>query len=106
MNTFFMLIYNITIKVDWSIHEAWLKWMLDIHIPEVLSSGCFIKHQFVHLMEIDDTDGPTYALQLYVENKENYKKYLALYQQALNLAALELWSDHVLTFSTLMQVVH
>src|SRR4051794_33372470 len=106
MNTFFMLIYNITIKVDWSIHEEWLKWMLDIHIPEVLSSGCFIKHQFVRLMEIDDTDDPTYALQLYVENKENYKKYLALYQQALNLAALELWSDHFLTFSTLMQVVH
>ena len=101
-----MLIYNITIKVEWVIHEAWLKWMLDTHIPEVLGTGCFAKHQFVRLMEIDENDGPTYALQLYAENKKDYERYLQLYAPALNHTAAHLWDDDMITFATLMQVVH
>ncbi|HAK12809.1 MAG TPA: DUF4286 domain-containing protein, partial [Chitinophagaceae bacterium] len=28
-----MFIYNVTIMVKWSIHEAWVKWMQEQHIP-------------------------------------------------------------------------
>ena len=101
-----MLIYNTTIKVEWSIHDAWLQWMCNIHIPAILFTRCFEKHQLLRLIETDDTDGPTYALQLYTENQDNYHKYLDLHQPALNRAMLDLWNHHVLTFSTLMQVVH
>ena len=38
-----MIIYNITIKVDWSIAEEWLKWMQEKHLPEILATGCFCK---------------------------------------------------------------
>ena len=31
-----MFIYNVTVKVDWSIHEAWVQWMLNEHMPEMI----------------------------------------------------------------------
>eukprot|EP01035_Chromulina_nebulosa_P051609 gene51609-70282_t len=57
------IIYNITTKVDWLVHDAWLRWMLDVHIPEVLGTGCFEKHLLVRILETDETEGPTYAVQ-------------------------------------------
>ena len=38
-----MYIYNVTLNVDESIHDEWLQWMSDIHIPEVLRTGKFTK---------------------------------------------------------------
>ena len=101
-----MFIYNITIQVDWSIHEAWLQWMQDIHLPEILGTGCFEKHQFVRLIEIDETEGPTYAVQFYVASKANYNRYIELYAPALRQKGIELWTDKMIAFRTLMQIVH
>jgi hypothetical protein len=101
-----MFIYNITMQVEWSIHEAWLQWMLDIHIPEILGTGYFTKHQFVRLIEIDETEGPTYALQLYTENKENYDRYMEICSATQMQEQTALWANSVVSFSTLMKVMH
>ena len=57
-----MIIYNVTIKVDASIADAWLQWLLREHIPDMLHTGCFRSHRVVRLMEVDDSEGPTYAV--------------------------------------------
>ena|SRR5690348_11337783 len=101
-----MFIYNITMQVEWSIHEAWLQWMIDVYIQKMQSTGCFIKRQLVRLMEIDETEGPTYALQLFVETMEDYNRFIQLYASSLNETLLDCWNDKVITFSTLMRVVH
>lgn len=101
-----MFIYNITMQVEWSVHEAWLQWMREVYIPKMLSTSCFNKYQFVRLMEINETEGRTYALQLYAESKANYNRYVELHASALNKMTTDLWNDKVMSFSTLMQVVH
>ena len=40
-----MVIYNVTIKIDWSIHEHWLRWVREVHIPDVLATEMFYKYQ-------------------------------------------------------------
>jgi len=50
--------------------------MVNVLIPEVPGSGCFKKHQFVRLSEIDETEGPTYAIQYYADDKTDYDRYL------------------------------
>ncbi|MGQ3086877.1 DUF4286 family protein, partial [Flavobacterium sp.] len=30
-----MIIYNVTINIDDSVHDKWLTWMMEKHIPEV-----------------------------------------------------------------------
>ncbi len=51
-----MYIYNVTTHVHWSIHEAWVQWMQQQHIPAVIATGCFEKHQMVRVLETDDTE--------------------------------------------------
>ena len=60
---FKMLIYNITIKVDHSILEEWIKWQMEEHIPEIMATGLFDRYKFFRLLEQDDTEGATYIIQ-------------------------------------------
>ncbi|RFM30567.1 DUF4286 family protein [Deminuibacter soli] len=101
-----MFIYNITTKVDTAIHDAWLQWMLDVHIPEVLGTGCFEKHQLVRIREIDDSDGPTYAIQYYAAGKALYNRYIQQYAPALQLEVRKTWGDSIVSFNSLMEVVN
>ena len=34
-----MIIYNVTSNIDESIHDEWLNWMRQEHIPQVLGTG-------------------------------------------------------------------
>ena len=101
-----MFIYNITIKVDPVIHQAWLAWMNDQHIPFILSTGKFTGHQLLRLREVDDSDGPTYALQLFADSKADYNAFKALHEGAVSQAQKAAWGAKMLSFSTLMEIVH
>ncbi|MES2773615.1 MAG: DUF4286 family protein [Bacteroidota bacterium] len=101
-----MIIYNITIKITWEKHEEWLQWMLDLHVPEVLGTGCFEKHQLLRLLETDETEGPTYAFQYYAVSKAQYNRYIELYAPALRRQTIEKWGDNFIAFRSLMEVVN
>lgn len=101
-----MFIYNVTTKVDPSVHEAWVTWMKEIHIPEIMFSGCFTSFQFVRLLELDDSDGPTYAVQFRSESKAAYNLYLEKYANKLRNDVYTKWGNKVISFRSLMQVVH
>lgn len=101
-----MYIYNVTTKVDPAVHDSWLKWMLDVHIPEVLGTGCFEKHQLVRILDIDDSDGPTYAVQYYAAGKALYNRYEMQYAAGFRQEVRRQWGERVVSFSSLMEVVH
>lgn len=100
-----MIIYNVTIKVDWSIAEDWEKWMKEEYIPELLETGCFDKHQLVRLLQVDETEGPTYATQYYAPTLTKYDHYLQYHAPALRKKVSEKWGQKYVDFRTLMQVV-
>jgi hypothetical protein len=100
-----MLIYNITLKVDWPIHDAWLAWMQHTHIPEVVATGCFTHSQLLRLLDIDDEEGPTYAAQYFAESKANYNRYLEKYAPVMRKKVSDMWGTQVIAFRSLMQVV-
>lgn len=100
------LIYNVTTQVTWSVHDAWLAWMLNEYIPALLGTGSFIKHQFVRLLEADETDGPIYAVQYYAANRAIFDTYTSLYRHDFATLEHDKWGDAVFSFSSLMQVVN
>jgi hypothetical protein len=100
-----MYIYNVTIKVDISIAGEWLLWMKNVHIPKVLSTGCFSKHQLVKLLEIDEEEGPTYAAQYFADNIEQYHRYIQHFSAELRKETIDKWGDKFIAFRSLMQVV-
>lgn len=101
-----MYIYNITSKVDWQIHNAWLQWIKEFFLPEMLNTGCFKEYRIVKLLEVDETDGPTYAIQLTAVHIADYNRYQEIFAATLNRKYLSMWGEKVVSFSSLMQIVH
>lgn len=100
-----MILYNITYMVAHAIHEDWLVWMKTIHIPEIMSSGLFERNQMFKLLEVDEQEGLTYAVQFYTSSIENYNSYITNYAPALRLQANQKWGDQVLGYRTIMEIV-
>jgi hypothetical protein len=101
-----MIIYNVTTHIDHSVHEAWLTWMKEIHIPEVMQRGCFTKFQMTRMLEVDETEGATYTIQYYAESKADYNRFIELHAPALRQSIMDKWGDKTLSFRSIMQVVH
>ena len=101
-----MLIYNVTNQVAHNIQEDWLKWMKTEHIPEVLATGMFTHHRLVKLLETDETDGLTYAIQYFCNTIEQYEQYINNYAPALRQKAQERWGAQFIAFRTLMEVIN
>lgn len=99
------LIYNTTYQVAHAVHQPWLQWMQDIYIPEVTGTGCFTKHQFVRVLDTDETDGPVFAVQYYAASEAAFEQFMAVYQQGLAQQLQQKWGKGVFGFSSLMQVV-
>ncbi|MFT4095130.1 MAG: DUF4286 family protein [Niabella sp.] len=99
------IIYNVTNKVSHSIHNEWLIWMKAHHIPAVLNTGCFFKASVLRLKDIDDNEGPTYAVQYHAKSQADYERYLADFSAALRQEAMDKWGDQFIAFRTVMEVV-
>lgn len=100
-----MIIYNVTTHVSHPIADIWIDWMKQKHIPEIMDTRCFIKYQFVKLLDSDETEGVTYAVQFYAENKALYQKYLQSFAQAMREDALNKWGKQIIAFRSLMELV-
>lgn len=101
-----MYIYNVTIKIHESIHTDWLKWLKDEHVPEVLATDCFTNATIVRLLEVDDSEGPTYAIQYTAESKAAYNLYIDKFAGMLRQKSFDKWGNKFIAFRTVMQVVN
>ena len=100
-----MIIYNVTIKVRLSIADEWLRWLKGTHIPEVMETGCFTSHKIVRLLETDDSEGPTYAIQYSAESKALYNLYIEKFAGEMRRRSFEKWGDQFIAFRSVMQIV-
>jgi hypothetical protein len=101
-----MLIYNVTTKVALDIHVEWLNWMKEEHIPEVLATEMFSHHLIVRLLETDESDGMTYAVQYFSSSRELYENYINHFAPVLREKALKRWGSRIISFRTLMEVIN
>ena len=59
-----MYIYNVTINIEDSVQNEWLRWMQEKHIPEVLATGKFSEAKMSQVLVEEDT-GVTYSITIY-----------------------------------------
>ena len=101
-----MFVYNVTIKVANEISDSWLNWMQEEHIPEVMSTGCFQDYTLLKLLEVDESEGPTYAIQYKAESKASYNQYIEKHASVLRQKSFDKWGDRFIAFRTVMQIVN
>ncbi len=100
-----MFIYNVTVKVSNSIKNEWLLWLKNEHIPEIIGTDCFTKATILQLLEIDDSEGPTYAIQYFAESKSAYNLYIDKHAADLRQKSIDKWGDQFIAFRSFMQIV-
>lgn len=57
-----MIIYNVTINIDESVHDKWLTWMQQKHIKDVLNTGLFTSARMVKVLVDEEMGGITYSI--------------------------------------------
>jgi uncharacterized protein DUF4286 len=93
-------------KVDHSIHDAWLKWHNEVHVPGIMSSGQFTGHKFFRLLDQDEREGLTYITQFFSPSAAAYKKFSEEFAYLLQRKAHEKWGNLFVSFNTVMELVH
>jgi len=101
-----MIIYNVTTKVDKAIQDEWLNWLKEEHITDILNTGCFTKANILRLLETNDTEGPTYAIQYHAESKALYNIYIEKYAVIMRQKSIDKWGGQFIAFRSVMQVVN
>jgi len=99
-----MFIYNVTVNINDDSHNSWVTWMKELHMPEVMKTGCFIDCQLVKVLYLED-EGHTYSAQykfLEMIDIENYQKHFAPKLQAEHS---QKFKDKYTAFRTILQIV-
>jgi hypothetical protein len=100
-----MILYNVTVKVDFDIHDEWIKWMKEVHIPEVLATGYFVENKVYRLMEEISNDGITYAVQYTCNSISDYMTYQEKHAAELQKSHGDRYKDKFVAFRTLLKEV-
>ena len=99
-----MYIYNVTVNIDESVHDEWIKWMKSHHIPEVMRSGCFIESKIVRVLHVNDT-GHTYSFQYTFKEMKDIEKYQKDFAPALQADVKQKYGDKFTAFRTLLEII-
>lgn len=100
-----MIIYNVTINVDDSIHDEWISWMQQTHIPEVLATGKFLKALMSQVMVKEDLGGTTYSVQYTCESKDILLQYYEEHAPRLREEVYKRFGNKFGAFRTEMEIV-
>lgn len=99
------ILYNVTVKMDAAVHEEWLTWMKEVHIPDVMKTGCFLSYRMTRIVEEPDEHGVGYAIQYLAENAEKLTIYMENHAKLLQQAHAERYQNRYAAFRTLLEVI-
>ena len=72
-----MYIYNVTVNIQEDVHDKWVEWMKNEHIPDMLNTGKFTKALMTKVMVNEEMGGVTYSVQYTAESKQMLERYYA-----------------------------
>ena len=99
-----MIIYNVTVNIDASIHTEWLVWIKE-HIPQVLATGKFDKATLTKVLIEEDMGGVTYSVQYRSYSREALDAYYKEDAERLRNEGSKKFADKMLAFRTELQIV-
>jgi|UniRef100_UPI004048B489 hypothetical protein len=99
-----MYIYNVTINIDESAHDAWLEWIHQ-HIPEVLATGKFESANLTQVLVEEEMGGVTYSVQYRAKSREDLDSYYNEHAAKLRGDALQKFADKMVSFRTELKIV-
>lgn len=99
-----MIVYNVTVNIDDSVHEEWLDWMKNKHIPDVVSTGCFTQGRIYRIM-VQEQQGVSYSIQYTAVSMEEIQRYMKNFAPDLQREHTAKYKDKFTAFRTLLEEV-
>ena len=99
------IVFNITVKVEKSIAQLWLQWITVEIAPAIIGTNCFTKFTVLNLLELEDAESSTYALQFFSDRLEDYQRYMQNFSNDFTEKSFLKWGERTVSFSTVMQIV-
>lgn len=100
-----MIIYNVTVKTETAISLEYITWLKEEHIPDIINTGCFTEAKILRLLEVDETDGLTFAVQYFALSKALYNRYIQKFSDEMRKKSADKWGQKVIAFRSVMEVV-
>ena len=98
-----MIIYNVTINIDESIHNEWLIWIKE-HIPQVLATGKFSEAKLTKVL-VSGEEGVTYSVQYRAKSREDLDNYYKHDAERLKGDGMAKFADKMLAFRTELEII-
>jgi hypothetical protein len=99
-----MYIYNVTVNIDDSVHDEWIKWMKEHHVPDVMKTGCFVESRIVKVLHVNDT-GETYSFQYTFNDMKDIERYQEEFAPGLQADVKQKYGDKFTAFRTLLEII-
>ncbi|MBX7093671.1 MAG: DUF4286 family protein [Flavobacteriales bacterium] len=100
-----MILYNVTVNIDHDVEQEWLKWMKEVHIPDVLRTGMFIENKICKILA-ESEGGTSYSVQYLCKDMPTFQQYEETFAPALRAEHTEKYKGKFVAFRTLLEVVH
>ena len=100
------IIYNVTVKVEKSIADEWLQWLISEHAPQIIATHCFTKFTALKLLEYDEEESTTYAVQYFSNNIKDYQRYINEFAERFRKESFDKWGNKFIAFRTVMEVIN
>ena len=100
-----MIIYNVTTNIDDTVHDQWLEWMQQKHIPEILATGKFSSARLVKVLIVEEMGGTTYSVQYSTDSKATLEQYYQEDAPLFRQETLTLFGDKMIAFRTELQLI-
>jgi len=100
-----MLLYNVTVTIDLDVHEDWLRWMRDTHIPDVMATGMFHSYRMSRMIGHEHEDSEIYSMQYLVEDMAHLRRYMDTFAPELQRQHQQRYDGKYAAFRTVMEVV-
>lgn len=100
-----MILYNVTVIIENDVHDDWLRWMKEQHIPDVMATGLFIENKIARILA-EEEGGTSYSIQYLLRNMEDYETYQQQHAPRLQAEHSERYNGKFGAFRTLLHVIH
>jgi len=99
-----MIIYNVTVNIDNDVHDEWLKWMKEKHIPDVMATGYFLENKLCKVL-VEEEQGTTYSFQYTCASIDDLKEYQRTHAPRLQKDVADKYANKFVAFRTVLEVV-
>ncbi|MFD0861139.1 DUF4286 family protein [Sungkyunkwania multivorans] len=100
-----MIIYNVTINIEDTVHNEWLSWMQETHIPDMIATGKFSHARMVKVLDDEALGGTTYSVQYTTDSKATLQRYYEEDAPRLREDALKRFADKFVAFRTELELI-